>query len=428
MARTGFGGRPDEIQAASAAGDLRALVSQLLTAPAQDPGATATPPPAFTEPAPPDRKDPQSIKAYQKALQAQSQQLILWWLDRMVAVTHPWPEKRTLLWHGHWATSIQKVRSAALMLGQNQTMRTQGGGDFLTFARTMIRDPALMVWLDAGGNSAKAPNENLAREFMELFTLGVGHYGEQDVRQAALALTGWVVNRASEAPRFVPQRHAPGTQTILGRTESFTDQSFADLVVAQPACPVRLISRFWSWLVSPTPPATDAVARMTQAYGQKRDLTALFTAMLSEPAIAAPDSVLVKQPVEWLVGAMRALDVRPAKLPEPDQRQLLAGLQLLGQVPFTPPNVGGWPLGEAWLTTAAAEGRLRLATLLVKHADLAASPVAKAPPAQRPAALATELGLTQWTPRTTSALTPLASTPERLIALGLCAPEYVVSA
>jgi uncharacterized protein (DUF1800 family) len=167
---------------------------------------------------------------------------------------------------------------------------------------------------------------------------------------------------------------------------------------------------------------------MTQAYGPKRDLTAMFTAMLSETAISASDSVLVKQPVEWLVGAMRALGIRPSKLPAADQRQLVVGLQTLGQLPFTPPNVGGWPLGEAWLTTSSAETRLRLASLLVKGIDLQALPVSKAPTAQRPTALATALGVTQWTPRTAAALTPLASTPNRLIAFGLCAPEYVVSA
>lgn len=376
----------------------------------------------------PDRSDKQAVQAYRQALKNQSDQLILWWLDRMVAVEHAWTEKRTLLWHGYWATSIQKVRSAAMMLGQNQTLRSMGGGDFLAFAHSMIRDPALMVWLDAGGNSAKAANENLAREFMELFTLGVGHYTEQDVRQAALALTGWVVNRSNGAPRFVQGRHAAGTQTILGQTASFTDQTFADLVVSQPACPQHLINRFWYWLVAPTPPAPDAVSRMTQAYGQKRDLTGLFTAMLSEPAITDAGSVLVKQPVEWLVGAMRALGVRPSKLPQADQRQLLGALQVLGQVPFEPPNVGGWPLGEAWLTTASADTRLRLATLLVKNTDLPASPVTKAPVSQRPAALATALGVPQWTGRTAAALTTVAAMPNRMIALGLCAPEYVVSA
>ncbi|WP_107115830.1 DUF1800 family protein [Streptomyces globisporus] len=150
-------------------------------------------------------------KAYRQALREQREELTVWWLDRMVAVEHPWEEKRTLLWHNHWATSIQKVKSGAAMLQQNETLRRLGGGDFRGLARAMVVDPALMVWLDAGGSTAKAPNENLARELMELFVLGVGNYTETDVRQAAAVLTGWTVDRSEnpwEARTVSPTRSA----------------------------------------------------------------------------------------------------------------------------------------------------------------------------------------------------------------------------
>jgi uncharacterized protein (DUF1800 family) len=371
--------------------------------------AAGTPaPPALAVLRPPG-KDPVA----RKAARAQSQRLILWWLDTMITTPDPWLEKRTLLWHGHWATSVQKVRQPALMLAQNQTLRRLGGGDFGVLARAMVRDPALMIWLDAGGNTATAPNENLGRELMELFTLGVGNYTEEDVRQAALALTGWRVNRQTGAIRFVPRRHAQNTQTILGATADFTDQSLVDLLVSRPTSPRYLATRFWKWLVSAVPPSPAALDRLVTAYGAGRDSTALFRAMFTAPEFTDPGSVVVKQPVEWLAGAMRALGVRPSDLPRP--QALVGGLNALGQVPFTPPSVGGWPTGAAWLTTSAAQTRTRIAELLVLHSEVQATP----------ATVGDLLGVPAWTPRTQAVLRRAG--PERLLVAALCAPEYVVN-
>jgi uncharacterized protein (DUF1800 family) len=123
--------------------------------------------------------------------------LALWWLDQMVATPLPFVERLTLFWHGHWATSIRKVRVPALMLTQNETLPTHAAGDFPAMARAMVRDPALLVWLDAGRNKRESPNENLSRELMELFTLGRGFYSEVDVREGARALTGWRTSRGT---------------------------------------------------------------------------------------------------------------------------------------------------------------------------------------------------------------------------------------
>ncbi|MFD0852779.1 DUF1800 family protein, partial [Actinomadura adrarensis] len=186
-------------------------------------------------------------QAYQKAVRAQREAAIAWWMDRMVAVQRPWTEKRTLLWHDHWATSIQKVQSGAAMLAQNATLRSLGGGDFQVLANAMVRDPALLIWLDGPRNTAKAPNENLAREFMELFVLGVGTYTENDVKAVAAALTGWMVNRrAADTPKavFRPRRHSPGHQTVLGRTADFSTEDLVAHLVSRPASPRHVASRF----------------------------------------------------------------------------------------------------------------------------------------------------------------------------------------
>src|SRR5205085_2099004 len=160
---------------------------------------------------------------------------VLWWLDRMVAAEHQFAEKLVFFWHGHWATSVEKVRSAAAMLRQQQTFRDLGAGDFGPFLKAMLRDPALIIWLDGQQNTRAAPNENLARESMELFTLGVGNYTEADVRAAARALTGWQVRRGDLTATFNPRRHDPGDKTVLGMTGAYDADGYADVLLAQPA-------------------------------------------------------------------------------------------------------------------------------------------------------------------------------------------------
>lgn len=424
--RAAFGAGADETEAASRQG-FAATLDRLLTPTGADSGVAATPAPRFDAlPARPDAGADR--KAYTAAVREQRQQLVGWWVDRMVRAEHGWPERRTLLWHGHWATSLQKVKSAAAMLAQNETMRRLGGGDFRTFARSMVRDPALMIWLDASGNTAKAPNENLARELMELFTLGVGAYSEQDVRQAAQALTGWRVDRSAGtgyAARFQPRRHATGPQTVLGATADFTDQTLVDLLVSRPASPRYLATRLWRWLVAPTAPVESEVDRLVAAYGPGRDLTALFRALFTAGPFTDSGSVLVRSPVEYVVGTLRALRLRPDALAAKQRRALRADLQGLGQVPFLPPSVGGWPAGGAWLTTAAAKARLGFAQRVAGWADL--STVEGAAAGERPELLARLLGRPVWTDRTRAVLAASAADPARVTALALTAPEYVVS-
>jgi uncharacterized protein (DUF1800 family) len=143
--------------------------------------------------------------------------------------------------------------------------------------------------------------------------------------------------------------------------------------------------------------------------------------MVAEPAFRDEASTIVKQPVEWLIGVMRALRIRPSALSEGDQNKLLAGLRGMGQVPFMPPSVGGWPSGGAWLTTAAGLARLQIARMLTARADL---PALSGDPV---AAIGTTLGVETWTARTRAALKPLASKPAQLAAVAVCAPEYVIS-
>jgi uncharacterized protein (DUF1800 family) len=415
LQRLGLGPRRGEVDTATAAGFDATL--DALTAPGPDAGAAATPLPTF---APIDRKAKDTASVQQ--VRQQRTQLVTWWFDRMAAADRPLPERVTWFWHGHFATSIQKVRYAGLMAIQNATQRRLGTGDFRALAQAMAVDPAMLIWLDGGGNRVGKPNENLAREFMELFTLGVGHYTEDDVRAAARALTGWAVDVQSATASLVPRRHDPGPETVLGRSVSDAP-SLVDELVGLPVSPQFIAGRVWTRFVSDTPPDPATLATLVDAYGPDHDMTALLRAAVRTPAFRDPGSVLVREPVLWLVGALRALDVPASKVPV---AALAGGLTGLGQVPFAPPNVGGWPAGTPWLTTASALARLNLARALVTVGDI--SPVTDAPVPGRVAATTALLGLPALTPRTAAALNPLAGNPPQLVAAALASPESCVSA
>ena len=342
----------------------------------------------------------------------------------MAAVEQPFPERMAWFWHGHFATSARKVRSAALMYGQNARC---AGSAPATSARSRRRWSSTRR-CSSGSTAVETPsgrpNENLAREFMELFTLGIGAYSETDVREAARALTGWRVDAAAAgSAAFIPRNHDGGPKTVLGTTAPFDAPGLVDLLVAAPASARFLATRVWARFVAHTPPDPATLDALAGAYGPGRDVTALVRAAVSTPAFRDGASVLVRQPVEWLVGALRALKLRASAVPA---AALRGGLTGLGQVPFLPPDVGGWPAGPPWLTTTAALRRLTLARALAGTGDI--GPVADAAPAARVDAAAAVLGLPGFGARTAAALAPLAGRPPDLVAAALASPENAVSA
>jgi uncharacterized protein (DUF1800 family) len=422
--RFGFGPKPGDLDAG-----FDASVGRMLdpAAAAADAGAQATPPPEVPPPPKPAKAGDRAARQ-QEAQQLQDQQrtVTTWWLDRMVAADVPSVERLTWFWHGHFATSEQKVRSPWQMLAQNQTFRRLGMGSFTDLAHSLIVDPAMLRWLDGNDNKVGAPNENLAREFMELFTLGAGHYSETDVREAARALTGWVVTPQATTALLQPKRHDSNPKKILGVTRNFTEQSFVDLVLSRPESPPFVVSRLWFRLVSATPPAPDVLTRLLAAYGPGRDIRSTLRAIAAEPAFHDTATTLVKQPVEWLAGLLRALAIRPSTLDPGVVQRIGGGLRAMGQIPFEPPNVGGWASGGSWLTTSAGHARLQLAQLIAGKANL--DVVAKTATPNRPEAVRTLLGVDSWSDRTRAALGGVAGTPAQLVAIAACSPEYVVSA
>ncbi|GLZ50505.1 DUF1800 domain-containing protein [Actinomycetospora sp. NBRC 106378] len=426
--RLGLGPRPGELAAAVGQG-FAATLDRLLAAPV-DPGPPAPTLAPITDRGTPG--SPERAAAQQQRGQGQDA-LTRWWLDRMWATTSPLPERLTWFWHGHFATSAQKVNQPAFLLTQNETLRRLGTGDFRTLAQAMVVDPAMLVWLDGRTNRVGAPNENLAREFMELFALGVGHYTEPDVREAARALTGWTVDTDAGTARLVPRRQDTGPKTILGRTAAFDAPSFVDLVVARPESAAFVAGRMWSRLVSTTPPPPQVLGTLTDAYGPGRDLRALLRAIATSAPFHDAGTTLVKQPVEWAVGLMRAVGAQPSAVTTPPRgRRRGQGdpvhqhLEALGQVPFRPPSVGGWPAGTAWLTPSAQLDRMALAQAVVARATVPPGPTGAN--AQLDWARQT-LGVDAFGPRSTDALRDVAGgDPRTVLAVAALTPEYVISA
>jgi uncharacterized protein (DUF1800 family) len=286
-----------------------------------------------------------------------------WWVYRMLLGPDPLTERLTLLWHDHFATSNLKVNDLSLMRRQNETLRSLGRAPFGRLLHAMLRDPALLVWLDAQENTGGHPNENLARELMELFTLGIGAYSEDDVKQAARALTGWKL--VDDEVRFVPTRHDPGMKTVLGRTGAFDADALAAILLDHPATSRRLAWRlghefFGEGAVDQG--AIDALAEGLRAH----DLDigwGIATVLRSRRFFDAANlGRRVASPIEYAVGAVRALEMFD---PSPSTPVLADWCGRLGQDLFCPPNVGGWPGGRAWITTRSAIGRANLAAALI---------------------------------------------------------------
>ena len=413
--RLGFGATAAELDAAETAG-WDATLNRLLRPTGPDPGLAATPPPAVPLVAVEGKAGSADRKKAQQQLRAQGQALTRWWLSRMVAVQDPFPEKLTLFWHGHFATSISKVHQSALMLRQNDLFRSQGQAPFASLTQAVAQDPAMMVWLDTLKDTAASPNENFARELMELFTLGVGNYTELDVRAGARAFTGWSYDRTTLAFRQIAKRHDSGTKTFLGTTGNLDGSDVVRIVTSRPDSARFLTTRLWSRFAAPATSDDPAVARLTPA--SPVDVAALLPRMFGDPAFLLAKGALVAQPIEYVVGVLRQLGLDPSTV---RWGQALAGL---GQVPFQPPNVGGWPAGQAWLTTAAALARVTFAEQCTHHADLSA--VADVPAAQRIPAAARLLSLPDgFGQQTTAALQMAGDDPAALVATALVSPEYV---
>jgi uncharacterized protein (DUF1800 family) len=415
--RTGFGPKPGEFSAALSAG-VTSTRSKVLTAPSRTSFVT---PPVLTDLGPRPAANSPAVVEFSQQLRYQIQLLFLWWLDEMVASPHTLQEKMTWFWHGHWATSIGKVNYALPMFNQNVTMRKYALGNFSEFAKAMFSDGALQVWLDGQENTVKAPNENLSREMMELFVLGVNRYTEKDVKELARSFTGYQVSRTTGTVTYNARRRDTAPVTVLGKTAAMSPEEVIGHLVSQNNSALFIAERVWFRFVSSQEPLPQDHP-MIKAFAD-RDIYALMKSLVESPALSQEQYSMVKSPMEWFIGLCRALAITPSKLPSPTK--LYGYFEKLSQVPFSPPNVGGWPTDQAWLSSASAQFRVAFAASIIGQADL--TELTSISPARRPAYLADLLGVVEWSTRTAFALRGVRDDPQRLLVIAACSPEYVVS-
>ncbi|MFI4881124.1 MAG: DUF1800 family protein [Phycisphaerales bacterium JB064] len=286
----------------------------------------------------------------------QMREIQRWWLTRMIETPRPLEEKMTLFWHGHFATSYRTIENSYHMFLQNQRFRKHALGNYGKLLREIIRDPAMLAYLDNNDSRKGRPNENLARELMELFSMGVGSYDEQDIKEGARALTGYTFR--DDEFVFDQENHDTGRKRIFGRTGAFDGDGFVDGILAQRATSVYMTRKLYEYFVATLPedpraysPATGAVLdemRSTFVRGRYEMKPLLRELLLSRHFYSeGVRGQHIKSPAELTVGGVREL-----RTPVRDLSALLDAMDLMGQSLFYPPSVAGWPGGRTWINTS----------------------------------------------------------------------------
>ncbi|HVE53908.1 MAG TPA: DUF1800 domain-containing protein, partial [Ramlibacter sp.] len=295
------------------------------------------------------------MRGNREALMATSR----WWLNRMAAGPYPLQEKLTLFWHGHFTTSFRDERSAWLIWRQNELLRRTAAGNFREFVKSISRDPAMLQYLNNNQNRKGRPNENYARELMELFTLGIGHYTEADVKEAARAFTGW----ASEGEEFVfrKNQHDDGVKRFFGKVGKLDGDDVIEAILRHKACAQYVAGKLFRFFAY-----EDPEQGLVEGLGQflrdaKYDLRPLLKTIFRSKAFYSAKAVggQIKSPIQLVIGTVRLLG-----LELPPLQLLQRALNQMGQVPFNPPNVKGWPGGQAWINTATLFARYNTCVFL----------------------------------------------------------------
>lgn len=287
-----------------------------------------------------------------------------WWLERMIRSRHPLEEKLTLFWHGHFATSAQKVQAAYPMLAQHFTLREAGLGVWTDLVEAVAKDPAMLIYLDNARSTRRSPNENFARELMELFTLGEGHYSEDDVRNAARAFTGWSIHPREWRFEDRPNQHDGGRKVFLGTQGRLNGGDVIRTLTALPRAREFLLERLWGFFVNDTP--DPRLLRQLLLSFQNRDpqIEEILRGIFLHPSFYEPAArrVQIKSPVQLIASLHLALSAEPQT-----PAAMVRASRQLGQSLFAPPSVKGWDGGPAWITASTLAQRYSLAETFVRH-------------------------------------------------------------
>jgi len=360
--RAGFGGTPDEIARVRKLGPQGAVdwLLDFPDAPATEEDENDTPDLGSIEGSPASfqqyyrqlrGKTPEERKLLQQMFQQANRQAVQattsWWLNRLAFGKYPLQEKLTFFWHGHFTSSAKDERSALLLWRQNELLRQNAAGNFEKFVRAISRDPAMLDYLNNNENRKAHPNENYARELMELFTLGIGNYTEDDIKQAARAFTGW----GHDGTDFIYRvnQHDEGVKTFFGRSGNFDGDNIITLILQKPACPKFIAGELFRYFAYEDMDPTLSASLGEVLYSNHYELRPLLRTILTSRAFYSPQclGVLIKSPVQLVVGTIRILGLQM-----PPAQALESALNQMGQLPLMPPNVRGWPGGRMWINTS----------------------------------------------------------------------------
>ncbi|MCP4172043.1 MAG: DUF1800 domain-containing protein [Fuerstiella sp.] len=344
--RAGFGANRAELTAAVEAGAI-AAADNLLS--------------AVTEPE--DYQNEVADLAHASMATGNVQQLSAWWAHRMLSTPAQLLEKVTLLWHGHFATSAQKVEDAELMFDQNNLLRKYALGDVAQLLQEISRDPAMLIYLDSVTNRKAHPNENYAREIMELFCLGEGNYTENDIRELARCFTGWEVKKKKF--RFNRYQHDTQSKSVLGRTGKFGGEEGVKIVVEQDAAPQFIAMKLLKFLVMDEPsPSKELLAPLARELRENQmQIAPTVRRILTSNVFYSSHAKgrKVRSPVELAIGFLRSLQGTA------NSYELAQKLQTLGQGLLYPPSVKGWDGGRTWINSSTLLGRSNLIRSLLDH-------------------------------------------------------------
>ncbi|MBM08470.1 MAG: hypothetical protein CMF69_02675 [Magnetovibrio sp.] len=327
-----------------------------------------TPAPAWVGELPPAykvRKKWSSIErqAFNMQNRQRLRELQSWWVTELLSTTSPLTENLVLFWHNHFTSSFQRVKWVPYLYHQNILLRQHALGDFKRLLREIVTDPAMLFFLDGRRNHAKQPNENFAREFFELFTLGEGNgYTEKDIREASRAFSGWVMRPDNVKAIFKPRRHDNGLKTILGNTGNFSTNDVVSLVLEHPRVSVHIAEKFFVSYIGGKMDRAE-IERLARLFRQSNyNIRTLFRAILLSNAFwdRARRGVIIKTPSDMTIGVARLVQWRG------NTTFLVNKMKSMGQEFFRPPNVKGWQGGTAWITATSLSARNRFTARLLR--------------------------------------------------------------
>ncbi|GFG76428.1 hypothetical protein MBOT_37930 [Mycobacterium botniense] len=369
LRRAGFGATADELDSYLAAG-YQATVEALVNPPEETPTYGCYP-------------DHDLVDRYFTASVGPRSPEYAWpqWMWRLLTTTRPLQEKMALFWHGLFATGVKYPLPCSAQLEQIEMFRRRGMGGFEELLRSLSRDPAMLFWLDNQANHKDAPNENYARELLELFTMGVGNYTEADVKAAARAFTGWGVipmmpqfflGTFPAAFRYDESDHDATDKTFLGHTGPFNGDDIIAIIVQQPATARFLCDRLYRFFVADEPDESGRaeIARLSAVFlDTGGDVRSLLRAVFTSDHFRSEQVRYrkVKSPVELMVGTARLTG--RWQLPTTDVAELARNAHFMGQSLLNPPSVEGWHEGEEWIDSAGLIERINCASAEITHPE-----------------------------------------------------------